>query len=32
MRASQISVKNNLAPIEGTFNVTDALTLDTIKG
>lgn len=32
MRASQISVKNILAPIEGTFNVTDALTLDTIKG
>ncbi|KIK09906.1 hypothetical protein K443DRAFT_671220 [Laccaria amethystina LaAM-08-1] len=32
MRASQISVKNTLAPIEGTFNVTDTLTLDTIKG
>lgn len=32
MRASQISVKNKLAPIEGTFNVTDTLTLDTIKG
>lgn len=32
LRASQISVKNILAPIEGTFIVTDALTLDTIEG
>ncbi|KAF9010510.1 hypothetical protein BDQ17DRAFT_1346349 [Cyathus striatus] len=32
LRAPQITVKNLLASIKGTYNVTDTLTLDTLKG
>ncbi|KAF6761275.1 hypothetical protein DFP72DRAFT_880590 [Ephemerocybe angulata] len=32
LTASQISVKNVLAPINGAFNVTNSLSLDTVRG
>ena len=32
LAASEISVKNALAPIEGCFNATESLTLDTVQG
>ncbi|KDR75236.1 hypothetical protein GALMADRAFT_157094 [Galerina marginata CBS 339.88] len=32
LQAAQISIQNLAAPIKGTFNVTDSITLDSIKG